>query len=174
MIPLLRNPLIGLAALVIAASAQQPGARPAYDGADAPDVARQIYIDGDCRIIPDAAHPFPGRKLKPFRDNGICSLETVLHSEHVEEQIKGNQLLRWAVRVNEQTFVLQNITGDHIVFVVEYRVPAGWTVDSDPQPNRYAGSTAIFPVHAQPGEIVRLHVGVRHTTPLKPRAISNP
>ena len=148
--------------------------RPAYDGSAAPDVARQIHVDGDCRILPDAAHPVPGQKLKPFRDPILCSLETVNNSAQIEEKIQGNQLLRIRVRVSEQTFVLQNITDDHIVFVVERAVPEGWTVDSDPQPNRYSGSTAIFPVHAQRGEIVRLHVGIRQTIPLKPRTISAP
>jgi hypothetical protein len=57
---------------------------------------------------------------------------------------------------------------------VERPVPKGWTVDSDPQPNRYDGDNAVFPVHAAAGEIVRLHVGIRRTTALKPRTISPP
>ncbi len=172
MLPL-RLPALVLLPAALSLPAAHPQ-RPVYDGANAPDVTRQIHVDGDCRVLPDASHPFLGHKLKPFRDPVLCSLETVNNSEHIEEQIQGNQLLRWRVYIAEQTFVLQNITGDHIVFVVERPVPEGWTVDSDPQPNRYSGSTAIFPVHAQPGEIVRLHVGIRQATPLKPRAISAP
>ncbi len=91
----------------------------------------------------------------------------------MEEHISGNQLLRSWVRVSEQTYVLQNITDDHLVFVLEIKVPEGWTIDSDPRPNRYNGSIAIFPLHAQPGEIVQVHVGMRHTSPLKPKTISN-
>jgi hypothetical protein len=44
-------------------------------------------------------------------------------------------------------------------------------VDSDPQPAEMEGSTAVFRVYAEPGEIVRLHVGVRRTTELKPKTI---
>jgi hypothetical protein len=115
----------------------------------------------------------PGHKLKPFHDHVLCSLEGRIDSEHIEERIQGNQVLRFRVRVSEQTFVLQNITTDHIVFVVQRSVPSGWTVDSDPQPNRYDGPDAVFPVHAQPGEIVRLHVGVRSTKELKPKLLAS-
>jgi hypothetical protein len=154
------------------ALSQQPPSRPAYDGSGAPDVAMQIHVDGTCRILPNLMHPFPGQKPKPFRDSNICHTESATGSEHMEERISGNQLLRSWVRVSEQTYVLQNITNDHIVFVVEFTVPKGWAVDSDPQPNRFDGNVAIFPVHAQPGQIVQLHVGIRRTSPLKPKAIS--
>jgi len=162
-----------LALLPLFAAAQQPPSRPAYDGSAAPDVALQIHVDGKCRILPGAGHPFPGHKPGPFRDANICHTETVLNSEHREEQISGNQLLRSNVRVSEQTYIVQNITGDHVVFVLEFAVPDGWQIDSDPQPNRYDGHLAIFPVHAQAGEIVRLHVGMRHTTPMHPQTISD-
>lgn len=165
--------LVALLALSVPAIAQQPSPRPAYDGSGAPDVAREIHVDGNCRIVPDAAHPLPHQKPHPFRDSTICHLEATNNSEHMEERISGNQLQRAWVRISEQTFVLQNITNDHIVFVVEVTMPNGWTVDSDPQPNRYDGNVAVFPVHAQPGEIVQLHVGMRHASPLKPRTISS-
>lgn len=168
-----RSHLVSLLALLpLLASAQQPPSRPAYDGSGAPDVALQIHVDSKCRIIPEVAHPFPGHKPGPFRDGNICHTETVLNSEHHEEQIRGNQLLRSNVRVSEQTYVLENITGDHVVFVLGFPVPDGWQIDSDPQPNRFEGPVAIFPVHAQPGEIVRLHVGMRHTTALKPKLLA--
>lgn len=155
-----------------ATSQPQTPQRPAYDGSGAPDVVRQIRVDQTCRILPDMAHPFPGKKIRPFRDATICSIEGPHASEHGEERIDGSQLLRYDVRVTEQTFVLQNISEDHVVFVVQYPVPEGWTVDSDPQPNRYEGGMAIFPVHAGPGEVVRLHVGMRRTRTLKPRTIA--
>lgn len=164
-------PIVAL--LPLFAASQQPAPRPAYDGSNAPDIAFQIHVDAKCRILPEAAHLFPGHKPGPFRDANICHIENPLSSGHREEQISGNQLLRSNVRVSEQTYVLQNITGDHIVFVLEFPVPAGWQIDSDPQPNRFDGTTAIFPVHAQPGEIVRLHVGMRNTRELKPKTVSN-
>lgn len=167
------SPLVPIFALVpLLATAQQPPSRPAYDGSGSPDVALQIHVDGKCRILPEAAHPFPGHKPGPFRDANICHIEGALGSEHREEQITGNQLLRSNVRVSEQTYVLQNISGDHVVFVLEFPVPVGWQIDSDPQPNRFEGPNAIFPVHAQPGEIVRLHVGMRRVTPLPAKTIS--
>ena len=39
------------------------------------------------------------------------------------------------------------------------------------QPAAMEGTTAVFRVYAEPGEIVRLHVGVRKTTQLKPKTI---
>jgi hypothetical protein len=162
----------GLALSPALSHSQQPR-RPAYDGSGAPDVAREIHVDQDCRILPDAAHPLPRQKAKPFHDPILCSLEGVKDSEHMEERIDGNELRRFRIQVSEQTFVLQNITTDHIVFVVNHAVPSGWTVDSDPQPNRYDNGDAVFPVHAQPGEIVRLHVGIRHTKELKPKLIAS-
>lgn len=153
--------------------AQQPSARPAYDGSEAPDVALQIHVDQNCRILPSVAHPFPGQKARPYHDSTLCHLESINSSEHLEELISGGQLLRSRVHIAEQTFVLQNITDDHVVFVVEYAVPKGWAIDSDPQPNRYDGTTAILPVHAGPRQIVQLHIGIRHTTALKPKIISS-
>ena len=161
-----------LALLSLFRAAQQPPPRPAYDGSGAPDMTLQIHVDAKCRIIPEVAHPFPGHKPGPFRDANICHTETVLNSEHHEERISGNQLLRSNVRVSERAYVLQNITGEHVVFVLEFPVPDGWKIDSDPQPNRYDGKVAIFPVHAQAGEIVRLHVGMRRTASLKPKLIA--
>jgi hypothetical protein len=154
-----------------AQQAARAPARPVYDHSAAPDVATEIHIGGDCRIVPNPSLPVRPGKSKPFRDDAICSLEGTHSSQHEEERIEGNQLLRWHVEVNEQTFVLQNPSENHVVFLVERTVPKGWMVDSDPQPNRYTGSTAIFPVHAQPGEMVRLHVGIRRMTPLKPKTL---
>jgi hypothetical protein len=58
-----------------------------------------------------------------------------------------------------------------VVFVVLEEVPKGWRVDSDPQPTEMQGDIAIFHVDAEPGKIVRLHVGVRKTTDLKPKSL---
>lgn len=173
---MIRSPVLflslGLTLVASGSDGQEAPKRPAYDGSDQPDVARQIFVDGDCRILPNSTVLLPGKKSRPFRDSTICSIESATESEHMEEQISGSQLLRFRVRVIEETFVLQNISSDHIVFVVERPVPPGWTVDSDPRPNRYAGTSAVFPVHAQPGEIVRLHVGIRSSKPMKPKTIS--
>jgi hypothetical protein len=48
-----------------------------------------------------------------------------------------------------------------VAFVVNQPLPKGWRIDSDPQPIDLQGSTATFRVIAEPGQIVRLHVGER-------------
>jgi hypothetical protein len=160
---------------VSAALAQQPrdAARPAYNGSDSPDAVRQIFIDQDCRILPGGDMLLPGKKDKPFSDPVICHLESVNNSNHIEEKIVGNELYRSRVYVAEQEFVLQNISDGEAKFVVEVAVNSDWVIDSDPQPVSTEGDVAIFPVYAQPGEIVRLHVGMRHTQPLKTKTIQD-
>lgn len=142
-------------------------ARPAYDGSDSPDAVRQIYIDQDCRILPGANPILPGKKERPFNDPVICHLEAVANSNHIEEKIVGNELYRSKVYIAEQQFVLHNISEGKAEFIVEVPVNSDWVIDSDPQPSGTQGDIAVFPVYAQPGEIVRLHVGMRHTKPLK-------
>jgi hypothetical protein len=153
--------------------AQQPHdtARPAYDGSDSPNAPRRIYIDQDCRVLPDTAHLTPGKKAEPFSDPIICHLESVNNSNHIEEKIVGQDLQRSRVYIYEQEYVLQNITEGQVVFVVQQAVNADWTVDSDPQPVSTENNLAVFPVYADPGQIVRLHVGLRHTRPLKTQYI---
>jgi hypothetical protein len=158
-----------------AAFAQQPRdtARPTYDGSDSPDAVRQIFIDQDCRILPGGDMLLPGKKDKAFSDPVICHLESVNNSNHIEEKIVGNELYRSRVYVAEQEFVLQNISDGEAEFIVEVPINSDWVIDSDPQPVSTEGDVAIFPVYAQPGEIVRLHVGMRHTQPLKTKTIQD-
>lgn len=140
--------------------------RPAYYGYN------EIHIDQDCRILPDPAQAPPGKKLRPHRNEAVCHLESQLDSQHLEERVSGNQLLRNWVSIREHEFVLQNISDQPVTFVVEQLVPENWTVDSDPQPKQFIGNTAYFPVQVRPGEIIRLHVGLRHSTPMRAKAIS--
>jgi hypothetical protein len=165
--------ILGSLAAPFCLAAQQASTptRPAYDGSDSLFAPMEIHVLGDCRIVP-APDPFASRKKqRPFRDDTICHLESIASSEHTEEAIVGNQLERSNINISEHEFVLQNIAPRPVIFYVEQQVPKDWSVDSDPQPTKMVGSTAIFPVHVAPGQIVRLHVGIRHTTPLKPRVI---
>jgi hypothetical protein len=163
------------ATLAAPALAQQSpdAARPAYDGSDSPTAVKEIYIDQDCRILPGGSPLLPGKKDKPFSDPVICHLESIANSNHIEEKIVGNDLYRSKVYVAEQQFVLQNITGGEAKFIVEVPINSDWVIDSDPQPVSTEGDIAVFPVYAQPGEIVRLHVGMRHTKPMKTRTIKD-
>lgn len=134
----------------------------------------QIYVDERCGLLPDPALAAAGPKKPRVRwDPVICHLESVNHSSHREETVAGNELARRDVEVDEQEYVLQNVTMKALAFVVEQRVEKGWAVDSDPRPAEMRGDTAIFRVNAEPGEIVRLHVGVRHAKELKPRPMGS-
>jgi hypothetical protein len=132
----------------------------------------QIYVNEDCGIYPGLPIPLTLRKRPPARfDSAICHLDGSHSSEHREELVLGTELERRNVRVNEQEFVLQNITMKPAIFAVLVEVPKGWSVDSDPQPTEMQGDVAIFRVHAEGGETVRLHVGVRRTKELKPKPL---
>jgi hypothetical protein len=155
-----------------------PASQSAYDPV-APLTAttgvQEIHVDGLCRILPPQTIG-AGKKAKPKpqRDPVICHLEGILSSNHVEETIVAGIANRSMVTVDEQEYVLQNVATEPIVFVVEHAVPAGWRIDSDPPPVDTLGPIAIFHAHAQPGEIVPLHVGMRHAHAMKPKQVSLP
>jgi hypothetical protein len=133
---------------------------------------KEFHVDQKCRLLPDPLVPAPERKKPHLHyDPVICHLETVAHSEHMEETVVGNELQRSWITIREQEYVVQNIATDQAIFVVHQFVPAGWLVDSDPQPSEVDLRDAIFRVYAQPGQIVRLHVGLRHVSPLKTKQI---
>jgi len=132
----------------------------------------EIHVDQRCRLLPNPALLKAGeKKQRPHGDPVICHLETILSSSHMEETAVGNEVRRSQVSIREQEYVLQNITTEPRLFVVEQLVPAGWVVDSDPQPTEMDKNTAVFRLHAKPGEIVRLHVGIRHAKPLHPELL---
>jgi hypothetical protein len=54
------------------------------------------------------------------------------------------------------------------VFIVHHEVPNSWIVDSDPQPTSINGSMAVFRLVAEPGERVRLHVGMHRNYGVEP------
>lgn len=101
----------------------------------------------------------------------FCRLESVKTTQHPETEIIDNNPHRVLATVQEQEYLLNNLTGEPVAFVIQHRVPNGWHIDSDPQPASAANSTAIFRAIAQPGQTVRLHVGIKTTLlgPLAPR-----
>ncbi len=99
-------------------------------------------------------------------DHAICHLESVFTSHHVQETLRDGVMLRNNVKVAEQEYLLQNIASTPVTFVVEHTLPEDWTVDSDPQPVKVVDNKAFFRVNAEPGQIVRLHVGEHHAEPL--------
>lgn len=130
----------------------------------APQERIAIVVDQGCRILPDSDPAVLGDHNDPFRDPVVCHLESVLASRHVEERISSGD--RSLVRIREHEFILQNVTDSPAVFVVRQAVPEGWSVDSDPQPTATEDATAVFRVFAEPGQIVRLHVGLRNAIPM--------
>ena len=158
------------AAAALAQNASSAVRQP-YDGSDSFTGPRPIHIDQNCKIVPRQAEMPPGKKAKPYNDDAICYLEGQLESEHWEEKINGNVLNRWFVRVKEQTYVLQDVADEPVMFIVQQPIPKDWFVDSDPQPWQVVGQTAYFHVYVKPGETIRLHVGVRREWPQKPKPI---
>jgi hypothetical protein len=142
-----------------------------YDGSDSMTGPKPIHVDQNCRILPHTEAAPHAKKIRPYYDTTICDLESENDSTHWDEKIADNQLQRTFVRVSERTFVLQDIANEPMMFIVEYEVPQGWFVDSDPQPWQTVGRTAFFHVYVNPGETVRLHVGVRREWPEKPKPI---
>jgi hypothetical protein len=172
---------IGMTLPQVAGSAQAPTAAAAAPPstmemtitAESPAASDgQIYVNEDCGIYPGLVVPITLRKRpSAWFDPSTCHVESVHSSEHREEKAVGTELTRSDVEVNEQEFVLQNVTMKPAIFAVVVELPKGWKVDSDPQPTEMQGDLAIFRVHAEVGETVRLHVGVRHTKELKPKPV---
>ena len=127
-----------------------------------------IVVDKSCRIQPESDPLVLGDRIDPFRDDAICHLESVLSSHHVEEKITDSGRSRFFVRVAEQEYVVQNPTDRPTVFIIRHHVPENWSLDSDPQPTSMDGSTALFRVNAEPGQRVRLHVGMHRSYSLNP------
>jgi hypothetical protein len=152
------------------ASARQPALQLA-SGSVAPAVViaslKEIHVDQGCHILQDQVSGGKGIAGLSLRtDPVVCHLESVNTSNHIEETIRDGVTQRNAVTISEQEYLLQNVTAQPVIFVIEHLVPKGWQVDSDPQPTEMSGSTAVFRVNAEPSQIVRLHVGERHATPI--------
>lgn len=127
-----------------------------------------IVVDKSCLIQSESDSSVLGDHYDAFRDEAICHLESVLSSHHIEAKIAEGERSRFLVRVNEQEYVLQNPTDKPALFAVRHEVPENWKVDSDPLPTSMDGSTAVFKVNADPGQRVRLHVGMHRSYPIHP------
>jgi len=120
-----------------------------------------VYVDYNCRVLtathPSKANPAPPPRYR--RNSVVCHIDYSNQSVHRKKAtIKGVQKTVY-VTVNEREYLLQNTADQSVTFVVDYLLRKGWQVDSDPQPDEVKGSVATFRVIAQPGQIVRLHVG---------------
>jgi hypothetical protein len=129
--------------------------------ADASSTWQQIYVDDHCQVLDAGTGQFAANA-------DVCHLDGmgVHRSSHVAAKEVDGVVQHSLVSVAEQTYMLQNIHDQPVVFVVAHQVPEGWHIDSDPQPLTLKAGVAVFRVIAQPGQIVRLHVGAEHATPL--------
>jgi hypothetical protein len=129
---------------------------------------KEIHVDRKCKVLQDESDALSDLTEADLRnDHAICHLESVHTSHHVEEALRDGVMSRSKVTVVEQEYLLQNVTSEPVTFVVEHVLPDdGWKIDSDPQPVKIVDGKAFFRVNAEPGQIVRLHVGERHADPI--------
>ncbi|MGC2635693.1 MAG: hypothetical protein WA294_00840 [Acidobacteriaceae bacterium] len=129
--------------------------------ADSAPTGRQVYVDDHCQVLASGSSQFQA-------DADVCHFDGagMQRSSHIAAKEVDGIPQHTLVNVAEQTYMLQDIESAPVVFVVAQQVPEGWHVDSDPQPVQVKNNVAIFRVTAQPGQIVRLHVGVAHETPI--------
>lgn len=148
-----------LGLLLMLAAAHSVIAQAAPQDASVP--SQQIYVDDHCQVLDGGTGQFAANA-------DVCHLDGagVQRSSHVAAREVDGVVQHSRVNVSEQTYMLQNIHEQPVVFVVAHQVPDGWHVDSDPQPVSVKGGVAIFRVIAQPGQIVRLHVGTAHESPI--------
>jgi hypothetical protein len=129
--------------------------------ADPSTTWQQVYVDDHCQVLDASSGQFAANA-------DVCHLDGmgVHRSSHIAAKEVDGVVQHSLVNVAEQTYLLQNIHDQPVVFVVAHQVPDGWRIDSDPQPVTQKDGVAIFRVIAQPGQIVRLHVGAQHATPI--------
>jgi hypothetical protein len=128
---------------------------------------KEIHVDRSCKILQDESDALSDYTDLDLRnDRAICHLESVLKSQHIEESLRDGVRQCDKITVKEQEYLLQNVTSARVTFVVEHALSEDWTVDSDPQPVKVADNAAFFRVNAEPGQIVRLHVGEHHADPI--------
>jgi hypothetical protein len=128
---------------------------------------KEIHVDRSCKILRDESSALSGlTETEIENDHAICHLESVLTSHHVEESLKDGVVQRNKVTVAEQEYLLQNVTSEPVTFVIEHALPEDWKNDSDPHPVKVVDDKAFFRTNAEPGQIVRLHVGEHHADPI--------
>jgi hypothetical protein len=128
---------------------------------------KEIHVDRKCKILLDESDALSDLTEADLQnDHAICHLESAHTSHHVEETLRDGVMLRNKVTVVEQEYLLQNVTSEPVTFVVEHFLLDDWKIDSDPQPVKIIDNKAFFRVHADPGQIVRMHVGEHHADPI--------
>lgn len=127
----------------------------------------EIHVDQTCKLWLDESDALSGAiDMNQLDKLATCRLEGKHTSHHTEDASIDGVTEHSDVTIAEQEYLLQNLSSAPMRFVVEHPLPEDWTVDSDPQPVKIVDNKAYFRVEAEPGQIVRLHVGERHVEPI--------
>ncbi len=125
-----------------------------------PPSPEEVFITEDCRIL-----TLPGGDDPPYSTN-----KNICQRQNPRPTRQGN------ARIEEHTLALTNINATPVTFVVSQWLFGG-VIDSVPKPDQMAADTAVFRVHANPGETIHLHIGVRYdqrASPRRPPPTPNP
>jgi hypothetical protein len=127
----------------------------------------EVHIDQNCRVLTSPAPTAANPNLAPrYRYNpAVCHIESQHCSDHWEKTTQNGVPKNLFVVVKERKYILRNIGASSIIFAVDQQVPKNWRIDSTPQPDQINGDIATFRLVAEPGQVVRLHVGERATEP---------
>jgi hypothetical protein len=149
--------LLASAVLPLGCTHPQPAQQPATTTAPPPAVSQpalpEITFSDRCLVV--AAERTPA----PPSDSAICHLEGAHITQHTEESIRDGITHTQLVEVHERTYLLQNPYDYPVAFLIKQSLPPGFHPDSDPRPIATSDSIATFRVIAEPGQIVRIHVG---------------
>jgi hypothetical protein len=176
---------LGSAAGLVILSGSALAQRPAYQPSPSPAPATaapvrtsspapapvEVHVDQRCRILPSSPALPNGKKARPTTDWNTCHLEGVFDTQHEVQTVVGTELQRSDVEICEQQYVLGNQSAQPEVFIIGQPALKGWTIEGDPPPFQVADGMEYYRAWVQPGETVRLHVGMRKVTPRKPKAL---
>jgi len=124
----------------------------------------EIYVDQQCRVfVPGPSTSSAPNSTPHFRsDKYVCHIESPHESTRWVENVQNGVVKHKLIRIFEKEYVLSGPSDTPVTFYVEQPLPKGGWVDSDPQPVSVQNSLAVFQVLAQPGQTVRLHIGIRY------------
>ena len=113
----------------------------------------------------DPIHPGERRLLSYAADQAVrVSTDFANNTRRVQHlKISKGVLTETSLDVTEVEYLIRNAAPDARTIIVERPVRQGWTIDSDPKPSETTPTVNRFRVQAAPGQIVRLHIGERHT-----------
>lgn len=138
-----------------------------FPGLSAQDPAQfgpgQIYVDQWCRtFVPDPSSANAQSAPRYRSDRYTCHVESPHSSTMREDYVQNGKVKHRWVRIDEKEYLLSGPRDAPVTFYIEQPLPKGGRVDSDPQPVSVENGMAVFQVLAEPGQTVRLHVGIRY------------